>query len=216
VSDFAVGTTTTYATTGSTLPATIAFVPGNREPSTVVYSAALSLPITNIQIDGLNVYWLERQVPGDLSSATTVIRTAAIGATLAASDVVSFPGWTNPVVSMSVNSGNLVFITLNNAEVAGQPVSTYQVYLVSGGESPVLVDSSPATGPSFGVPLAVAGNVAYYDLGAGVRQLVLDGSNTVSAVAPSPSQGWVNGVAANFMGTIFFETDSSVYRLVNP
>ncbi len=212
VDDFAVSADGIYATSG-TSPATIYGVAGNGAPPMPLYSAPVAVPISNLQLDGFDVYWLEARVApsGDPSSALSVIRTAPIGATLEASDVVSVP-YTSGVVSFAVLSGNVVYVTRSAAAVNGQPGSTYQVYVADAGAASVLVDSAPA-GDSLGVPLASAGDGALYDLGAGVRHLWLDGLNTVTTVAPSPSPSQVNAIAIDFFGTVVFETESCVYRV---
>ena len=224
VRDFAVGTNAIYATSG-TSPAIISFVPGNGAPSTPMYSSPGPAQISNLTVDGLHVYWLETRpsTQGDPSSVVSVIRSAPVGGTLEASDVVTLPYWTNGVLSFAVVSGNVVYVTLNNdAEVSGQPVSTYEVHVAYADGTSLIVDSGPA-GESLAIPLVMAGDEAYYDLGAGVRHLWLDGFNTVSTIAPPPalagapeagaSPTRVNAIAVDSTGHVVFETESCVYRL---
>jgi hypothetical protein len=214
VDDFAVGTEAIYASSG-TSPATLSFVPGDGATTSVVYSAYLLLPISNLQFDGLNVYWLETQGASQIQpTASTVIRMGwANGATLQASDVVTLPAWTNGVLTFGVSGGNLVYVTVNVAESGAQTVLTYQVYLALAGSTPVLVDSAPA-GESLNVPLSFSGNFAYYDLGAGVRELVVDELHQVNTILPQPPAA-VNALAFDSIETVVYATDSCLYRVAN-
>jgi hypothetical protein len=182
----ALGPTTIYEATLTG----ISSMPTTGGAMTVIHSGGSALNIL-ASSDGTSLYWVTGNFLGPY-----YVRTTSLDGTFTATTVATMPSNTT-VSSLAVGSGQVVVAGASLSSDSSGLSSALFVVSAAGG-TPVAVDSLPLPtdgGPAPKPQLAIANGAAYYSLGAGLKKLALDGSNTISTVAAPDSL--IAGIGAN-------------------
>ena len=111
--------------------------------------------------------------------------------------VATMPDYT--VVSRMAVGGGQIVVVGTTLPIGTSTTYAASLYTVStSGGTPVVVDTLPVDADASAAAstgLALSGDAAYYSLGAGLKKVALDGSNSVTAVTTATTA--IAGVGAN-------------------
>jgi hypothetical protein len=172
----------------------------------VIHSGGTAMNVL-VSPDGGSLYWITGNTGGPY-----YVRTASLSGTFTATTVATMPDYT--VVSRMAVGGGQIVVVGTTLPIGTSTTYAASLYTVStSGGTPVVVDTLPVKADASAAAstgLALSGDAAYYSLGAGLKKVALDGSNSVTAVTAASTV--IAGVGANpSAGGVVYVVGQCVY-----